>query len=142
MNAREVETNFKNAKKPRQRTISAMKNEATSLHSQLVRSRGVCENCGNAWRTTGSKLECAHIVSRRFAATRTDETNAFCLCTRCHMHFTEWPLEFRDFVVAKVGQAHYDALKAKAQAGAPRPVRAFWESEVARLRALTKEKAA
>lgn len=95
----------------RKRKASAVKAEATRLHSQIVRSRGTCENCGEAYRATGSKLECAHILSRRYANTRTMESNAFCLCSRCHMRFTEWPLEFAAFVIEKVGQEHYDRLR-------------------------------
>lgn len=95
----------------RKRKVSAVKAEATRLHSKIVRSRGECENCGNAYLSTGSKLECAHIISRRFSNTRTMEENAFCLCSRCHMRFTEWPLEFAEFVVAKIGQAQYDRLR-------------------------------
>ena len=116
----------------RKRKVSAVKAEATRLHSQIVRSRGRCENCGDAWRATGSKLECAHIVSRRYSRTRTRIDNAFCLCSKCHMRFTEWPLEFAAFVVATIGQGAYDALVADAQA----LTKIDWYDELERLRAL------
>lgn len=116
----------------RTRKVAAVKAEATRLHSQIVRSRGRCENCGDDWQTTGSKLECAHIVSRRYANTRTDTANAFCLCSRCHMRFTEWPLEFAEFVIRIIGEARYRELHIKAHSAA----KVDWYDELDRLRAL------
>lgn len=105
------------------------KNKATKLHSELVRARGFCENCGESDPT---KLQCAHIVSRRYAQTRTMLENAFCLCARCHMHFTEWPLEFSQFVESHIGEQRYDTLKALAT----RPEKMDWLAELERLKAL------
>ncbi len=79
-------------------------------------------------------LQCAHIVSRRYNATRTDLWNAFCLCAGCHMHFTEWPLEFSDFVIREIGEDAYEALKTKATAGG----KVDWAEEAERLGALWK----
>ena len=117
---------------PRKRKPSAVKNECTRLHSLIVRSRGYCEHCGDAWRANGSKLECAHIVSRRYSRTRTLEANAFCLCSRDHIRFTEWPLEFAAFVVSKIGEAEYARLKALANS----TEKVDWEAELTRLRAV------
>lgn len=120
---------------PRKRKPSAVKNECTRLHSLIVRSRGYCEHCGDAWRANGSKLECAHIVSRRYSRTRTLETNAFCLCSRCHMRFTEWPLEFAAFVESKIGADNYDFLKAEAMSLS----KVDWFAELERLRAVWRD---
>lgn len=103
--------------------------KATRLHSQVVRSRGYCENCGER---DYAKLTCAHIVGRRYAATRTDENNAFALCWSCHRRFTDWPLEFAEFVVSKIGEDAYTALKQKAEKGV-KTNDAFWLAECARL---------
>ena len=111
------------------------KGKATRLHSLVVRSRGACENCGEG---DYAKLQCAHVVGRRFNAVRTDEANAFCLCWKCHRHFTAWPLEFAAFVISKIGQDEYDRLKAKAEAGV-KVNDAFWLAEVERLSALMAE---
>jgi 5-methylcytosine-specific restriction endonuclease McrA len=116
----------------RTRKVSAVKAEATRLHSLIVRSRGRCENCGDAWRATGSKLECAHIVSRRYSRTRTLVENAFCLCSKCHMRFTEWPLEFAAFVEEKIGAERYAELRTLAQSTA----KVDWYDELDRLRAV------
>lgn len=103
------------------------KNKATKLHAELVRARGACQNCG-----TTRNLQCAHIVSRRFSNTRTLTGNAFCLCAKCHMRFTEWPLEFAEFVVAQIGEDAYEQLKQLALAGG----KVDWEAELQRLRAI------
>ncbi|HEX9992489.1 MAG TPA: HNH endonuclease [Acidimicrobiales bacterium] len=108
--------------------------KATMLHSQLVRLRGACERCG---RSAGVKLECAHIISRRYASTRTDERNAWCLCSACHRRLTEWPFEHVAFAVATIGQETYDELKAKALT----IKKVDWEAEVVRLSALLREAA-
>lgn len=91
-------------------TAKRDKAEATRLHSLIVRARGACEACGET-----TNLQCAHIISRRYSRTRTDLSNAFCLCAGCHMRFTEWPLEFGAFVEQKLGAYYYtlqrDALE-------------------------------
>lgn len=81
------------------------KAEATRLHSLIVRSRGFCENCGRC-----DNLQCAHIISRRYSRTRVRLDNAFCLDAKCHMRFTEWPLEFAAFVIEKIGREKYEEL--------------------------------
>lgn len=108
----------------RRKSAQAAKRKATELHAKIVRARGACESCG---KTTN--LQCAHLVSRRYSATRTDLNNAFCLCAGCHMRFTEWPLEFHRFVVNRIGERAYEILRLKAEAGgAP-----DWHDEVTRL---------
>lgn len=51
------------------------------IFSQLVRMRGACQKCGSP-----RNLQCAHVISRRYSATRCDLRNAWCLCAGCHMH--------------------------------------------------------
>lgn len=118
------------------------KGKATRLHAELVRSRGKCEACAVGWSPmpkSAGPLECAHIISRRYSATRTDEHNAFALCSSHHRHFTLWGVEFARFIESKIGVAGYDALKTKAEAN-PRPWRdSDWKAEVERLSALLAE---
>ena len=109
--------------------------KATRLHAELVRSRGRCERCGST-----SNLQCAHIIPRRFAATRTDETNAWCLCAACHMRLTEHPDEHMAFVAQTVGMDAFYALKTRALTGV-KATQGFWLDECARLSALLKEAA-
>ncbi len=109
----------------RKRTSAqAAKRKATALHAAIVRARGACEACG-----TTQNLQCAHIISRRYAQTRTRLDNAFALCARDHLRFTEWPLEFAAFVEDKVGLAHYQRLQLLAQ----ETTKVDWHAEVERL---------
>ncbi len=115
----------------RKRTSAqAAKRKATALHSQIVRARGRCENCGAT-----TNLQCAHIISRRYAQTRTRLDNAVCACARCHMHWTEWPLEFAVFVEEHIGLAHYQKLQLLAQ----ETTKVDWDAEVARLTLVLKQ---
>jgi hypothetical protein len=111
--------------------------KATRLHSLLVRTRAgfICERCGASKET--SQLQCAHIVSRHYAATRTLESNAFCLCASCHCFFGKWPVEFGIFVLDRLGEECYNALKARALEG--RSETPDWEAEVDRLQRLLDE---
>ena len=94
---------------------------ATKLHAELVRARGRCENCGGT-----SNLQCAHVIPRRYAATRVDPANAFCLDAKCHMRFTEHADEWMAFVDRTIGRDEFDRLKAKAEAGV-KANDAFWQ---------------
>ncbi len=95
----------------------------------------MCENCGEQ---SYSKLQAAHILSRRYAATRTDPDNAFCLCAGCHMRFTEHADEWMGFIDSTIGRPEFDRLKAKALTGV-RTSESFWRAEAERLSALLKE---
>src|SRR5687767_11227967 len=95
---------------------------ATKLHSLVVRSRGKCERCGE---TDYSKLQTAHVIPRRYAATRTDERNAFCMCARCHMRLTEWPNEFMAFISETIGLDEFHRLREKALS----VTKVDWEAE-------------
>ncbi len=140
--------------KVRKTAPAALKAEATRLHSLIVRAEGVCEAAGYPlWKDgkqefcnarcscpefprkhlSGCTLQCAHIVSRRYANTRTDEANALCLCARHHLHFTVHPVEWGQFVEGHIGRDAYAAIYRKAMAMA---LGKFdWEAELGRLTA-------
>lgn len=105
--------------------------KATKLHSLIVRERAgfICENCGRT-REEG-QMQCAHIVSRNYGHTRTDERNGFCLCAKCHWYFGKWPLEFYKFIEMKHSLNLYEELKFKAEQGKGKPL--DWPSELLRL---------
>lgn len=113
-----------------------LRGKATMLHSQVVRLRGACERCGKTWVL----FDAAHIIPRRYAATRTDENNAWCLCKGCHRLTTEWAEEHMLLVERTIGLDAYAELKARAEAGV-KANDAFWSGEVERLSALLKEAA-
>jgi len=84
------------------------------LFSQLIRTRGYCEN-PNPKEEHSPQLQCAHIVGRTYSKTRTDFRNAFCLCASCHFYFTRNPREFSRFVSDSWAGKYYDDVFALAQ---------------------------
>ena len=112
------------------------KAKATKLHSLVVRARGRCERCGES---DYSKLQCAHVISRRYSATRTDERAAWCLCAACHLHLGLNPYDHVEFATQTLGEELYAELREKAMSN-PRPWKpAMWQAEVDRLTALLAE---
>jgi hypothetical protein len=103
------------------------KKRADVLFSRLIRSRGRCEHCGGT-----ENLQCAHIISRRFSATRVMSENALCLDAKCHHHFTDHPVEFGRWVISYIGEDAYDVILRKAML----PSKVDWAAEVERLKAL------
>lgn len=93
----------------RKPTKTALRIKADTLFSQKVRAAGRCARCGAA-----DRLQCAHIVSRRYLCTRWDKDNAICLCAGCHMYFTHRPLEWEEWITSRIGTANYEELKRKA----------------------------
>ncbi len=102
------------------------KARADKYFSLIVRSRGRCERCGT---TDYSRLQCAHIVSRRYSATRCDETNAWCLCAGEHMELTLDPYKHVQVAIQTRGEDGYAALRQKALSG----VRPDWDEVAADL---------
>jgi 5-methylcytosine-specific restriction endonuclease McrA len=113
----------------RKRKVSAVKDEATRLHSQIVRlTKGpYCqEGCGRL------ATDAAHIIPRVFAHTRTDIANAYALAAECHRRFTNHADEWMAFVDRTIGRDEYLRLKMKAQVGVA--VKFDWFAELDRLR--------
>lgn len=98
--------------------------KADTAFGVWVRSRGVCESDRPSH---AGNLQCAHIISRSYKATRTDERNALCLCQGCHLYYTNHPLEWRVFIDA-TRPGLWDELSAKALAYE----KVDWKSEAAR----------
>src|SRR5690606_35592196 len=83
------------------------------VFSELVR-----ELDGNRCRVCGKsapevRIECAHIMSRRYRRTRWLVTNAMALCNYHHRWFGEHPNQWVKFV----GQDKYDTLERLANLG-------------------------
>lgn len=104
--------------------------KADTLFSLIVRSRGVCERCGESRYET---LTTAHIVRRSWSATRCLEENAWCLCWSCHRATEDDPAEFMALVNRTLGLHAYQALREKANGGPKTSSALFWRSEAARL---------
>lgn len=86
-------------------------------------------------------MQCAHVIGRRAAYTRTDENNAYTLCAACHHYLTEHPHEHVAFFTQHLGGWDaYQALIDKAREGLGLTLRAeFWQGEVERLSKLLAE---
>lgn len=104
-----------------------IKGKCDTLFRKIVRSLGYCQRCGST-----SFLQCAHIISRRYSAVRTDLRNAWCLCASCHRRLTDWPNEHMAYVAETIGIELYDELKQKAEF----TMKFDWEQEYIRLRNL------
>lgn len=118
----------------RKRKVSAVKEEATRLHSQIVRAlKGPWCQCGCGQPAT----DAAHIIGRGFSHTRTDIDNAFALNARCHHHFGLFHDDWMDFVDRTIGRDEYVRLKQKALSGVN--VKFDWYSELDRLKAIWQE---
>ena len=107
------------------------KSKATRLHALITRAYGKCLRCENT-----HALQCAHIISRKYAQTRTDLDNSFCLCASCHMYFTDNPVEFGQFTIDQIGEENYTDLLRKRQVIA----KMDWDVEVVRLTEIAEER--
>lgn len=114
------------------KAAKGLKKKCDDLFSKIIRSRGYCQRCGE---TDYAKLQCAHIISRRYIATRCDTRNAWSLCASCHFRLTGWPREHSQFITETIGSELYDELKAKAEAVGPK---LNWADEFSRLKELAK----
>lgn len=118
----------------RKRKVSAVKEEATRLHSRIVRqTKGPWCQCGCGLEAT----DAAHIIGRVFAHTRTDIDNAYALNASCHRRFTNHADEWMDFVDRTIGRDEYMRLKRKALEGVN--VKFDWYDELERLKKIARE---
>lgn len=118
----------------RKRSVRGVKEEATRLASRIVRAtKGpMCQSCHERPAT-----DCAHIVGRTLAHTRTDLDNCYALCGQCHRHYTNWHGDWMDFIDRTIGRAEYDRLVEKARAGVNKKF--DWYDELDRLRAIAEQ---
>lgn len=98
----------------RRRSRLGQRRECDRLFALAVKERDgwACRHCGSHVNP-----QCAHLVSRRYAATRWDfgvPGNAVCLCQRCHMKFTHDPLGWEAWIEEK-WPGHLTQLKARAR---------------------------
>ena len=108
--------------------VSGDRGRCDLLFSRIVRSRGACERCGRPGTDT------AHIVGRRFSATRCAEDNAWCLCRSCHRITGTWADEFMALADGTIGNDRYEALRRQAEAGiVGQTSLMFWRDSLQRL---------
>lgn len=86
---------------------------ADEAFSRFIRNRdGMCLECG-----TRQNLTCAHLVSRRYSATRWDPSNAVALCWSDHFKFGLQPLEWDLWCERHLGAEAWAELKRRAVEG-------------------------
>lgn len=105
------------------------KGKCDKLFSKIVRSVGKCQRCGGT-----DNLQTAHIISRKYSATRTDLRNAWCLDARCHRRLTDWPREHSRYITETIGSEVYEELRAKAET----VTKMDWGTEYERLKEIAK----
>jgi hypothetical protein len=89
--------------------------KADALFSKKVRASGFC--FAKARYPCMGPLQCAHIIGRRYHATRWDLENAVPLCLGHHTYFTDHPNEWKIFI--RENGIDYDALHRKASKALP-----------------------
>ena len=99
--------------------------KADRVFSLIVRSVGRCES-GRA--SHAGPLQCAHLFSRRYEGTRWTRDNAACLCAGCHVYYTHRPLEWDDWMLARLGHDRYASLRHLALTGGRQDMAAVMES--------------
>lgn len=76
------------------RSTKTLKNKADKLWSIVIRQAGECIRCHR--KPPEVTLQAAHVISRKYTATRWDLRNGFCMCVGCHhwghMNPAEWGL--------------------------------------------------
>lgn len=71
-----------------------------------------CCSCETNWRHVPEYVHCAHIHTRKHRSTRWNaDYGALALCAKCHRRFTDYPLEWADFVKRFLGSDNYDEAK-------------------------------
>lgn len=130
------------ARKRQVAKASTHKTVATRLHSKLIRQNATCEY----WtvdRDCYGDVQCAHIIRRARAATRSDLENAMALCAKHHQYLDSHIFDLIRFVDLTRGEGTYDRLQAKADAGVAAtgmsPLN-FWKAERARLTEIAKQR--
>ena len=92
--------------------MKVRRDKVDKLFSKVIHLRDkICQACGKS----SGLLDAAHLLSRRYAATRWDTANALLLCRRDHMRFTQNPEEWVRFVESRIGKEGYRILEIRAK---------------------------
>jgi len=89
-----------------------------SLFSEQIKSRDshTCQRCGGVYPAKSRGIHNSHFWKRGLMGTRWDEKNCAALCYGCHRRWEgDKQGEYRDFMVARLGQEEYDRLEIRAR---------------------------
>jgi hypothetical protein len=71
-----------------------------------------CCKCDRSYRHDPGYMHCAHVHTRKHRSTRWNANyGAIALCAKCHRRFTDFPLEWADFLASFLGHSNYDEAK-------------------------------
>lgn len=100
------------------------------LFRAIIRDRGACEYpaCDDP-----GPYEVAHLMGRRYAATRCDESNALLLCGNHHRMIDGWRAEKERIAVSMLGEDGRAQLRARALGQLLVSAEVFWQLEEERL---------
>jgi hypothetical protein len=107
-----------------------IKGKADKLFSEVIRSVGHCEADGFDGVKCSPQLQCMHIISRKYNATRCDLRNAFSGCAAHHRYFTDHPRQFSRFITTTWAQDYYDQMYQRSRNSAIGKL-VDWEERVA-----------
>lgn len=88
--------------------------ECDRLAALITKSIGMCESGRLDHK---GNLQWAHGFGRGYPATRWDPRNSWCLCAGCHMYYTHRPIEWEDWMVARLSEPVYRELRDLARDG-------------------------
>lgn len=114
----------------RRGTPSSKKRLCDDLWRDIIRAPQRCARCGS----TDGPFEAAHVIRRRYAHTRTDELNGWCLDSKCHRIIDTYTSEFFALVEQTIGLDAHHELEVKSMNRAKKD----WFQEHDRLKALVK----
>ena len=83
--------------------------QCDALAGKICRSAGRCHICGST-----EFIQWAHGIPRSYRATRWDSRNCWPLCRSCHVYYTHRPLEWREWMLAEMGEELFSELSALA----------------------------
>ena len=96
----------------------AVKRDATDkAFSDAIRESYdyTCCHCETNYRHDPAYMHCAHVHTRKHRSTRWDsDYGAVALCAKCHRRFTDYPVEWADFLCRYLGHSNYEEAKRRA----------------------------
>jgi len=109
-------------------SVAIMKKKKIKLKNELPDRKEIVKQLDNLWRVLINnrdekcvkcgkltKLQAAHIFSRRNCGTRWLPENGLLLCVGCHLFWAhKEPIEFAEFVRQRLGEKEYELLRMKA----------------------------
>ena len=89
-----------------------------TLFSKRIKARDgyICQRCNHKHEENSRGLHNSHFWKRGLMGTRWDEANCCALCYGCHRRWEgDKQGEYKDFMVARLGQKEYDLLEFRAR---------------------------